>query len=114
MECNALKGERRAEDFVRRLYREGRLTGAELSGRLRALGRLTSGKLRVRHTNALCATRFDCSALNRVKVYNSSVKSHTFRAPQGRRFLCRKTCIPPTNYKDTSVAKFVESFAALE
>jgi hypothetical protein len=48
MKCNALKGERRAEDFVRRLYREGRLTGAELSGRLRALGRLTSGKLRPR------------------------------------------------------------------
>jgi hypothetical protein len=57
----------------------------------------------------------DCSALNHVKVYNSSVKSHTFRrAPQGRRFLCRKTYIPPASYNDTSVAKSVESFAGLE
>jgi hypothetical protein len=46
MECNSQKGERRAEDFLRWLYREGRLTAAELTGRLRALRGLTSGKLR--------------------------------------------------------------------
>ena len=45
-ECNSLKGERRAEDFARWLYREGRLTSVELSGRLRALKELASGKLR--------------------------------------------------------------------
>ena len=45
-ECNSLKRENRAEDFLRRLYREGRLTTAELSGRLRAVQELASGKLR--------------------------------------------------------------------
>jgi hypothetical protein len=45
-ECNSLKGERKAEDFLRWLYREGRLTSAELSARLRALKELASGKLR--------------------------------------------------------------------
>jgi hypothetical protein len=45
-ECNSLKVERRAEDFLRWLYREGRLTGSELRARLRGLERLASGKLR--------------------------------------------------------------------
>jgi hypothetical protein len=45
-ECNSLKGERCAEDFVRWLFRDGRLTSAELSGRLRALEALAVGKLR--------------------------------------------------------------------
>jgi hypothetical protein len=45
-ECNSQKGERRAEDFLRWLWREGRLTAGELSGRLRALARLAAGKLR--------------------------------------------------------------------
>ena len=47
-ECNSQKGERRAEDFLRWLYREGRLTAGELTGRLRALIGLASGKLRPR------------------------------------------------------------------
>jgi predicted DNA-binding transcriptional regulator len=47
-ECNSQKREQRAKDFLRRLYREGRLTAAELTGRLRALGKLASGKLRPR------------------------------------------------------------------
>ena len=34
LECNSNKGERPAGDFLRWLYREGRLTGAELAGRL--------------------------------------------------------------------------------
>jgi hypothetical protein len=46
LECNSRKGEKRAEDFLRWLYRERRLTGAELAGRLRALDALASGKLR--------------------------------------------------------------------
>jgi 5-methylcytosine-specific restriction endonuclease McrA len=46
LECNAQKGERPAEDFLRWLYRERRLTAAELSGRVRALDALASGKLR--------------------------------------------------------------------
>jgi len=46
MECNAQKGEQAADDFLRRLYRERRLTAAELAARLRALDALTCGKLR--------------------------------------------------------------------
>jgi 5-methylcytosine-specific restriction endonuclease McrA len=46
MECNVQKGEKPADDFLRRLYRERRLTAAELAGRLRALDALASGKLR--------------------------------------------------------------------
>jgi hypothetical protein len=46
MECNVAKGEKAADDFLRRLYRERRLTAAELAGRLRALDALASGKLR--------------------------------------------------------------------
>lgn len=46
LECNSQKGERGAENFLRRLYRERRLTAVELAGRLRALGALAAGKLR--------------------------------------------------------------------
>jgi len=45
-ECNSQKGPRRAEDFFRWLWREERLSGAELSGRLRALAKLAAGKRR--------------------------------------------------------------------
>lgn len=44
-ECNSQKREQRAEDFLRWLYREGRLTTAELSERLRRLEELAAGKL---------------------------------------------------------------------
>jgi len=44
-ECNSQKGERRAEDFLRWLCREGRSSTGELSGRLRALAKLAAGKL---------------------------------------------------------------------
>ena len=44
-ECNSQKGERRAEGFLRWLWREGRLSAGELSGRLRALAKLAAGKL---------------------------------------------------------------------
>ena len=47
-ECNSRKGERQAEDFLRWLWRMGRLSADELSGRLRALARLAAGKLRPR------------------------------------------------------------------
>ena len=50
VECNSHKGERGAADFLRWLYRERRLTAAELTGRLRALDALASGKLRPRIT----------------------------------------------------------------
>jgi len=46
MECNTRKGDRPARDFLRTLYRLGRLTPAELDGRLRALKDLAAGKLR--------------------------------------------------------------------
>lgn len=45
-ECNSRKGEWEAKDFLRWLYREGRLTARELSERLGALERLAAGKLR--------------------------------------------------------------------
>jgi HNH endonuclease len=46
MECNTQKGEKRAEDFLRWMYRERRLTVVELNGRMRALEALAAGKLR--------------------------------------------------------------------
>ncbi len=46
MECNSQKGELPAEDFLRGLYRERRLSASELAERLRALDALASGKLR--------------------------------------------------------------------
>jgi 5-methylcytosine-specific restriction endonuclease McrA len=46
LECNSRKGDRPAPDFLRTLYRLGRLTAAELDGRLRALKGLAAGKLR--------------------------------------------------------------------
>lgn len=45
-ECNSRKGERPAPDFLRSLYREGRLTGAELIHGLQSLNDLASGNLR--------------------------------------------------------------------
>jgi len=45
LECNSLKGERPAADFLRWLYRQRRLTSAELNDRLRTLDALASGKL---------------------------------------------------------------------
>ncbi len=46
IECNTRKGDSPAPDFLRTLYRLGRLTAAELDGRLRALKDLATGKLR--------------------------------------------------------------------
>src|SRR5713101_4410876 len=45
VDCNSQKGERSAEEFLRGLYRERRLSDAELTGRLRALDHLAAGKL---------------------------------------------------------------------
>jgi 5-methylcytosine-specific restriction endonuclease McrA len=45
LECNSKKGQSPAEDVLRWLYRERRLTPIELDGRLRALDALASGKL---------------------------------------------------------------------
>ena len=45
-ECNSRKREMPAQDLVRRLYREDRLTIGELTARLHALAKLASGKLR--------------------------------------------------------------------
>src|SRR5229473_617582 len=46
IECNTRKSDRPARDFLRTLYRQGRLTPAELDARLRALKDLAAGKLR--------------------------------------------------------------------
>jgi len=45
-ECNSRKGERPAPDFLRSLYRDGRLTGAELISALQSLNDLAAGHLR--------------------------------------------------------------------
>jgi len=46
MGCNSEKGIQAAADFLRRLYREGRLSKEELSARLLAVQALAAGKLR--------------------------------------------------------------------
>ena len=46
VDCNSEKGERNAEEFLRWLYRERRLSNNELKGRLRALDELAAGKLK--------------------------------------------------------------------
>ncbi|MGB2621557.1 MAG: HNH endonuclease [Candidatus Acidiferrum sp.] len=46
MECNAQKGERPADEYLRWLFREHRLGAAELRGRFEALELLAAGKLR--------------------------------------------------------------------
>jgi 5-methylcytosine-specific restriction endonuclease McrA len=46
LECNSHKGDRSAADFLRTLYRQGRLRPVELDARLRALKELAAGKLR--------------------------------------------------------------------
>lgn len=46
LQCNSQKGDRSAVDHFRRLYRERRLSDAELADRLRALDALAAGKLR--------------------------------------------------------------------
>lgn len=45
LDCNSLKAERHAVEFVRSLYRDRRLSAHELTGRLRALDDLAAGKL---------------------------------------------------------------------
>jgi hypothetical protein len=46
LDCNSQKSNRPAEDFLRELYREGRLSAKDLSARLQALQDLAAGKLR--------------------------------------------------------------------
>lgn len=45
-ECNTQKGETAAEDFLRTLCRQRRITSAELADRLRAVDLLSAGQLR--------------------------------------------------------------------
>lgn len=45
-ECNSRKSEMAAKDFLRRLYRDERLSGSEFAGRLRAVDALAADKLR--------------------------------------------------------------------
>jgi HNH endonuclease len=45
LECNSQKGQCRADDFLRSLFRQRKLTDRELAGRLRALAALAAGKL---------------------------------------------------------------------
>lgn len=52
VDCNSCKNDTPAPDFLRSLYRTGRLTAAELTDRLRALQALAAGKLRPRMPSA--------------------------------------------------------------
>jgi len=45
LDCNSKKGERSAEELLRELFRDRRLSDEELTGRLRALDDLAAGKL---------------------------------------------------------------------
>jgi hypothetical protein len=59
VECNSQKGETPAEDFLRSLYRDGRLKAAELTGRarlqaLRFLPRFESS-IAIQISNIVCA-----------------------------------------------------------
>ena len=45
-DCNSQKGQCRADDFLRSLFRQRKLTEREFAGRLRALDALAAGKLR--------------------------------------------------------------------
>jgi len=47
-ECNSLKAERSAENFLRWLFRQGRIDSAKLTARRRSLMALAAGKLRPR------------------------------------------------------------------
>jgi len=47
-ECNARKGDSSAQDFLRLLFRDGKLSIGELAGRLQALEALAAGKLKPR------------------------------------------------------------------
>ena len=57
MDCNSRKNDRAAEDFLRELFREGRLSAKDLTARLRALQDLRAGKLRPRLSTADDAAR---------------------------------------------------------
>ncbi len=46
LECNSQKSQRPADNFLRELYRQRRLTSLELAARLRALKLLSEGKLK--------------------------------------------------------------------
>jgi len=56
-ECNSQKGEQRAEDFLRWLYREGWLESGELKERLRALENVAAGKMRPVVAGEKCIVR---------------------------------------------------------
>jgi 5-methylcytosine-specific restriction endonuclease McrA len=45
-ECNSKKGESTAGNFLRWLFREGKLTSEELKGRMKALEKLAKGGMR--------------------------------------------------------------------
>jgi hypothetical protein len=70
-ECNAQKCESGAEDFLRWLYREGRLTGSELAERLRALKKLARGELRPAIPKGEDVTQRGGALLQAAKEHNS-------------------------------------------
>ena len=74
-ECNSYKVEKPAADFLRGLYRDGRLTAAELTERLRALEALAAGKLRPAVENLAGASADKEQAKHRPRVAISRPRS---------------------------------------
>jgi len=68
LDCNPQKSNRPAEDFLRELYREGRLSPKDLSARLLAVQALAAGKLRPHVLGEKDAGIFVASKVGRASV----------------------------------------------
>ncbi len=80
LNCNSRKSDLPAADFLRQLFREGRLSAKDLSGRLRALQDLSAGKLRPKLSSAEDAAS-DPGKGSRVAVENSLAAPPRARVP---------------------------------
>jgi 5-methylcytosine-specific restriction endonuclease McrA len=83
-ECNWQKKDDAAADFLRELYRDGRLSRQELSGRLGALRALAAGKLRPQLStgaNPASETRKNRPAKQRITGVDSTIVSSNAMQP---------------------------------
>ena len=80
LDCNSRKRDLSAADFLRHLFRQGRLSAKDLSARLRTLQDLAAGKLRPKLSTTQDAAS-DPSKASRVAVDNSSAAPPPARVP---------------------------------
>ena len=80
LDCNSRKRDLSAADFLRHLFRQGRLSPKDLSARLRTLQDLAAGKLRPKLSTTQDAAS-DPSKASRVAVDNSSAAPPPARVP---------------------------------